>query len=431
MSLVLKSNSTYVGRSELLPTELAPLPIGASYYFDFMKNLFVGYTNSGVQAKNTKPSNNFAVTNATTINIDGDIEYSSDRYFKNRKPLGFLANSDSNPAIASTLDLKNAAWTTSNITVDNRIGGDYAGTHRVAASAGTNLKASISQQITTGYIRACLYAFVQKGTARYLMIESTGNKNAFAVFDLLLGVVTNIGNVVSNARVIPRGKYLQCSFGTTNTDALNGSVKYSIVTSAKAIPDDLFTYNGTETMYIGAVSVDRSTEIARMPAIASQGARAITPLQKVTVQNSITIFVKALMPETYVQVTQARVLEIGTDGGSMAVGFNTLASPDFPHYLYLAQSNGNLDTAQTRVVNTPDVLWESNEILNIAVCIKGNVITVVCKGTVIEYVHPSLPENWTLSTTRIGLTSDLIIQKYVQYHTAKTVDEMRDFMKTL
>lgn len=427
MSLVLKSNSLFAGNTANLPNELAPLPQGAAYYHDYVKNLFVGYLSAGGQGKNTTLTNNVTLGSSVTVNSSGGLENSTGRYFKDGKSLGIVANGLSNTALNSPLDLTNAAWTKTSLVVGAKES-EYS-PHLLTAIASVNTKASVSQVIPTVINTASVYAFAKKGTARYLMIELTGSINSFAVYDLETGSVTNVGSLITYAKVIQRGNYLQCAFGIVNGAALSADVRYSIVKSPTAKPGDTFTYDGSETMYLGPVNVDQSSQTARMPTPASRADRNILITQKTTVNNAITVFVKARLSELSVYGSPARIIEIGTASGSIAVGFNTAAATTDPLGLYIAQTNGNIDATQTTIKSTSDALWREDEVITIAVCLNGNKITVVHKDIVIEADHPTLTQSWLLNAVRIGRLSDSFMQKYVQFNEAKTILEMKSLLK--
>ena len=427
MSVVIKSNKAFAGNLSLLPTELAPLPQGAAYYHDYVKNLFVGHLTAGGEGKNTTLTNNVTLGSSVTVNASGGLENSTGRYFKDGKSLGIIATGNSNTALNSPLDLTNSAWVKTAVTVAPK-SSEYS-PHLLTASAGSGSKASISQKIPQIISTAAVYAFAKKDTARYLMIEVTGSANSFAVYDLETGNVTNVGSLISYAKTIQRGNYLQCAFGILNGAALAGDVKYSIVKSPTAKPGDTFTYDGTETMYLGPVNVDQSTQTARMPTPGSRPDRNILITQKTSVNNAITVFVKAKLSELSVYGSPARIVEIGTASGSIAVGFNTTAATTNPLGLYIAQTNGNIDATQTTIKSTSDAFWREDEVITVAVCLNSNKITVVHKDIVLEADHPTLTQNWLLNAVRIGRLSDSFMQKYVQFNEAKTILEMKSFLK--
>lgn len=429
MSVVIKSNKAFAGNPALLPTELAPLPQGAAYYHDYVKNLFVGHLTGGGQGKNTTLLNNMALGGGVTVNALGELENSTGRYFKNGQSLGLIATGLSNSALNSPLDLTDVAWKKTSLVVGAKES-EYS-PHLLTAITSVNTKASVSQAISKVISTAAVYAFVKKGTARYLMIEVTGSVNSFAVYDLETGNVTNVGSLVSYAKTIQRGNYLQCAFGILNGAALNGDVKYSIVKSATAKPDDTFTYDGSETIYLGPVNVDQSSQTARMPTPGSRPDRNILITQKTAVNNAITVFVKAKLSELSVYGSPARIVEIGTGSGSIAVGFDTIAFATNPHGLYIAESLTNIDATQNVLTSTSDALWNSDEVITVGVCLNGNKVTVVHKDVVLEATHPTLSESWVLSAVRIGRFSDSFMQKYIQFNGVKTLAEMQSFLKTL
>lgn len=427
MSVVIKSNKAFAGNLSLLPTELAPLPQGAAYYHDYVKNLFVGHLTAGGEGKNTTLTNNVTLGSSVTVNASGGLENSTGRYFKDGKSLGIIANGLSNTALNSPLDLTNAAWTKTSLVVGAKES-EYS-PHLLTASAGSGAKASVSQAISQVISTAAVYAFAKKDTARYLMIEVTGSVNSFAVYDLETGNVTNVGSLISYAKTIQRGNCLQCAFGILNGAALAGDVKYSIVKSPTAKPGDTFTYDGTETMYLGPVNVDQSTQTARMPTPGSRPDRNILITQKTSVNNAITVFVKAKLSELSVYGSPARIVEIGTGSGSIAVGFNTIAFATNPHGLYIAESLTNIDATQNVLTSTSDALWNSDEVITVGVRLDGNKVTVVHKDVVLEATHSTLPQSWILDAVRIGRLSDSFMQKYIQFNKAMTINEMKKFIE--
>jgi hypothetical protein len=429
MSVVIKSNKAFAGNPALLPTELAPLPLGAAYYHDYVKNLFVGHLTEGGQGKNTTLLNNLTMGGGVTVDALGELENSTGRYFKNGQSLGIIATGNSNTALNSPLDLTNSAWVKTAVTVAQK-SSEYS-PHLLTASAGSGSKASISQTIPQIISTAAVYAFAKKDTARYLMIEVTGSANSFAVYDLESETVTNVGSLITYAKIIQRGNYLQCAFGISNGAALAGDVKYSIVKSPTAKPGDTFTYDGTETMYLGPVNVDQSAQTARMPTPGARADRNISITQKTAVNNAITVFVKAKLSEMAVYGSPARIVEIGTGSGSIAVGFNTIGAATDPLGLNIAESSTTIDATQTVIASTSDALWNSDEVVTVGVCLSGNKVTVVHKDVVLEATHPTLSESWVLSAVRIGRFSDSFMQKYIQFNGVKTLAEMQSFLKTL
>lgn len=426
MSLVLKSNKSFSGDSSVLPTELAPLPTGATYHFNFKKMIFVGYSAAGTQIKHYAIANSVTTSSALNVAASGEIESSRNAYYESGKAKGLYSSGTTSNRISDPFDLSTSNWARNNLTI--AAPSTTYGVALATATAGTAITSSVQQAMNVLTDVVSMSIFAKKGTAQYLMIESTGDANCFAVFDLDKGVVTNVGKTAYSTDVVVRGNYLQCNVSTNTKAALTGNVKYSIVKSAKATPSSTFTFDGTETMYLGLAMANHSSMVCRMAAAGAVASRIMKAEQKVTCSNDVTFVIDVELGKSAPLTTRPYLLSLKTTTGSsigyVVVAFNALNASVNPSKLSILETS-----SYTLSSSYDELMWTAGLKLKIAIRLSSNKLTIVHKDFVIQDVAlTSVTSGWTLVDCLVGENLDGNIISYTQYNKSLSISEMQQLM---
>jgi hypothetical protein len=182
-------------------------------------------------------------SSATRVNKDGLIETVSTGvprldYSDGGCPV-LLIEPQSTNLITFSEDLSNASWSKSNITVTANIAISPKGSLDAVKLSETNITSSFSVRKTNQTVTGNRYTysiFAKKGERTNVILGSSNNWG-YAIFDLELGVVTNVidngSSAVARIKLISNGWYLcvltatSVSDGSFAVNIFNNSVSYA------------------------------------------------------------------------------------------------------------------------------------------------------------------------------------------------------------
>jgi hypothetical protein len=182
-------------------------------------------------------------TNGTFVNRAGLIERATtdqprfDHGPLSRQSLGLLVEEQRTNLLLRSEEFDNASWvaTRSSVTANNQAAPNGTVTADTLTADGTADFSNAIIQNTGGFSAAgdkTISAFIKKGTNNFVQINTGGNVNVFANFDLSTGTIGTVGTQCTASIAAVGNGWYRCAVTTSQTNPI--SITFNIVTSNTA-----------------------------------------------------------------------------------------------------------------------------------------------------------------------------------------------------